>query len=301
MMTPQQAMLLFVYADWVMLFAGLAAIVASLGWCVYAILPSNKGRSRRMLRNALISFLVFTLFFGTQSTLHLYYGPSTLLSKVLFALPVVVMISGFLASAGYAAHAILRRSGIARCQAMLKALLGIVVFVVGAAPHSVALLTPFISAEDHSHHEGTLKVEGESAPDFELAALDGTPFHTADLHGRVIVLNFFATWCGPCQMELPHLQSIWDEFRDNDEFRMLAVGREESNASLNAFRREHGFTLPMASDPDKSTYAKFASGSIPRTYLISRQGTIVYQWTGGYETEISKLRRLLARELAKKR
>jgi len=306
MLTPQQAFRLFMYADWTMLLAGLAAFVISIGWCVYSILPFNKGRRRRTLRNALICFLVFALFFGTQWSVTIpltrifFDDPSTPLCKVLFALPIVVMLSGLIASVGFASHAILRRSGIERRQAMLKSLLGVGVFSVGAAPHTVVLLAPFISAEDHGNQEGTLKLAGEPAPDFELVSVEGTPFRTADLSGRVIVLNFFATWCGPCRMELPHLQAIWDEFRDNDEFRMLVVGQGESDASLNAFRREHGFTFPMASDPDKSTYAKFASTYIPRTYLISSEGTIIYQWTGFYEEEIPKLKKLLSKELAKK-
>jgi len=303
MMTPQQAERLFMYADWAMLLAGLATITVSIILCVCAILPSNKGRRSRTLRWALIFFLVFALFYGTQwsLTIHLVYDLSPLLYKVIIALPLVVMLSGLIASIGYAAHAILRRSGTDRRQAMLKSLLGVVVFSVGAAPPTVALLGPLISAEDHSNREGTLKRAGESAPDFELVTIEGTRFHTADLRGRVIVLNFVATWCGPCQMELPHLQALWDEFRDNDKFRMLVVGQGESDASLNAFRREHGFTFPMASDPDKAIYAEFASQSIPRTYLISSEGTILYQWTGAYEAEIPKLKKLLSKELAKRK
>jgi peroxiredoxin len=115
----------------------------------------------------------------------------------------------------------------------------------------------------------------------------------------VIVLNFFATWCGPCQEELPQLQAIWNEFRNQDHFTMLVVGREETDESVKAFQQAHGFTFPMASDRDASIYAKFASRSIPRTYLISRQGIIVYQWTGSYEEEIPKLKKLLRKELAK--
>jgi peroxiredoxin len=100
-------------------------------------------------------------------------------------------------------------------------------------------------------------------------------------------------------MELPHLQAIWDEFRGNGDFRMLVVGREESDQTVKDFRRKRGFTFPMAADPHRSIYNKFASQAIPRTYLISRQGTIVYQWTGHYEAEIANLRKLLRKELAK--
>jgi peroxiredoxin len=309
MMTPQQAFLVFAYADWVMLIAGIAAIVATIGWCIYAIFPRNKGRRRRVLLRALKSFLVFALFYGTQCSVLIWFVNQQLtpLLIVLFALPVVVMLAGLIASIAFGVHAILRRTGKERRQVVLKALLGVLVFGVGVAPHTAAMLLPLlISAEDHANedhtnHEGTLTHIGEPAPDFELTTIDGTPFRTVDLRGRVIVLNFFATWCGPCQMELPHLQAIWNEFRNNDDFRMLVVGREESDDSVKAFQQEHGFTFPMASDQDASIYNKFASQSIPRTYLISRQGTILYQWTGGYEEEIPKLKRLVSKELGKKK
>jgi peroxiredoxin len=244
------------------------------------------------------------MFWGTQASLFHYmssHDRKTLPVTILFGLPVVVMLSGLIASIAYGARAILRRTGKQRWQMVLKSLLGVVVFGLGVAPHTVAMLIPVLSAENHDNRPGTLTHFGEPVPDFELRTTQGTPFRTVDLRGQVIVLNFFATWCGPCQLELPHLQAIWNEFRSNDDFRMLVVGREESDDSVKAFQKEHGFTFPMASDRDASIFNKFASQSIPRTYLISRQGTIIYQWTGAFEEEIPKLKRLLSKELARTR
>lgn len=300
MMTPQQAERLFVYAYWAMLFVGFASLSTSIGLGMYAIFPGNKGRRKRVLRTALISFLVFAMFFGTQASMMIAVfsnGQWTPLRIVLFSLPVVVILIGLVASITYGVHAILRRTGKQRRQMVLKSLLGVVICGVGAAPHTMTMLAPIISAEDRANRPGTLTHIGKPAPDFQLASIEGTPFHTVDLRGKVIVLNFFATWCGPCQSELPHLQAIWNEFRNDNNFRMLVVGRGESDDSVKAFQQEHGFTFPMASDPDSSIYSEFASQSIPRTYLISRKGTIVYQWTGAYEEETSKMKRLLRKEL----
>lgn len=301
MMTPHQVYRLFAYTDWAMLFVELAALIVSISWGVYAIFPRNKGRRKRVLRTALISFLVFAMFYGTQASVmvaHININEQwSPLLFVLFALPVVVMLVGLAASITYGVHAVLRRTGKQRKEMVLKSLLGVVVFGVGVAPHTVTMLIPIIYAEDHANRPGTLTRVGEPAPDFQLTSIEGTPFHTVDLRGKVIVLTFFATWCGPCEKELPHLQVIWNEFHNDDNFRMLVVGREESDDSVKAFQQKHGFTFPLASDPDRSVYNKFASQSIPRTYLISRQGTIVHQFTGYYEVEISNMKKLLGKEL----
>ena len=298
-MTPQQAFRYFVYADWAMLIVGLAALSTSLGLAVYSILPKNKGRRRTVLLRALVCFLVFAVFWGIQASVMVawFNHEWTPLRIVLFASPAVAMLCGLIGSISYGARAVARRSGEQRRQAVLRSLLGIFVFGVGVAPHTVTALIPVLSAEDHGNRPGTLAHAGEPVPDFELTTIDGVPFRTVDLRGQVIVLNFFATWCGPCQLELPRLQAIWSEFRNNDNFHMLVVGREESDDSIRAFQQEHDMTFPMASDPDASIYGRFASQSIPRTYLISCQGTIVYEWTGAYEEEIPKLKRLLRKEL----
>ena len=299
-----QAFRLFVYADHAMLLVGLAAIITSIVWSIYAILPSSKGRRKRSLIRALIGVLVFAMFYGTQgSVLIAFLNPQwSPLQIILFTLPIVVMLVGLIASITCGVRAVLLRTAKQRRQMVLRSLLAVVVFGVGIAPHTAAILIPIISSDDdHANRPGTLTHVGDQVPDFELTNTDGTPFNTADLRGKVIVLNFFATWCGPCKMELTHLQDVWDEFRNNRDFRMLVVGREESDDGLRAFQQEQGFNFPMASDPDRSIFDKFASQSIPRTYLISRQGTIVYQCTGFYEDEIFRLKKLIRKELKKEK
>jgi len=142
---------------------------------------------------------------------------------------------------------------------------------------------------DVANKPGTLTRIGEPAPDFSLQTLEGKVFVLSEQRGRVVLVNFFATWCGPCQEELHHLQRMWMEFRTNQAFRMLVVGRKESSEKVAAFQTKHGLTCPLAADPEGTAYAQFADERIPRTYLISREGTILYQCTGYYETELAKL------------
>ena len=127
MMSPQQAFRLFVYADWAMLIVGIAAIGAAIGWAIYAVLPRNRGQRRRVLLKALMSFLVVAMFWGTQAsvTVAFFHEQWTPLFIVLFALPVVVMLVGLIASIAYAARAILRRTGKERRQMLLRSLVGV--------------------------------------------------------------------------------------------------------------------------------------------------------------------------------
>ncbi len=313
-MTYQQAFRIFLYSDWLMLIAALVAlsmaIIWAVIWLVCVILPRYKGRRRQAIHRSLIGLLVFAIYFATQMSITYVtfeVHPTSLLdllsafpTNLIVVSPIVVMAVGLVVSILYGIRSVLYRFGAERRRGLLKAVLGVVIFCLGAAPHTATMLIPVLVVEDNSNHEGTLARSGDPVPDFELATLDGAPFNTAELRGRVIVLNFFATWCGPCQMELPQLETVWDEFKSNRDFRMLVVGRKETDDAVRTFRKKRGLTFPMASDPHGAICGKFATNYIPRTFLISRQGTIIHEWTGNHETEVSNLRKLLRRELAEK-
>ena len=152
---------------------------------------------------------------------------------------------------------------------------------------------------DKHQAEGTLTETGEPAPDCSFTTLDGKTLRLSDLHGRPVLLNFFATWCGACLLELPEVQKIWDGIDDKSRFQMLVVGREETVADVRAFQEEHHFSFPMAADPKRAAFEQFATEGIPRTYLISADGKIVYQWLGFDEEPLGTLKDALNAEIAK--
>lgn len=142
---------------------------------------------------------------------------------------------------------------------------------------AIALSTLAVGEETDS---STYTSVGESMPEINFTTVDGIRISNETLKGSVVMLNFFATWCGPCRSELPHLEKdVWQAFKDED-FKLVVVGREHTAAELNAFRDETRFTFPLAADPKRATYGLFAEKWIPRNYVIDRDGTILFQSKG---------------------
>jgi len=129
------------------------------------------------------------------------------------------------------------------------------------------------AARSRNLAERTLVQLGDSAPEFSLATIDGDSV-TLPSPNKVVLINFFATWCGPCQLELPHIDEIWLDLKDDDRFQLLVIGREETPESVRKFCDEHPFSFPMTADPKREVYSLFAKESIPRTIVVSPEGQL---------------------------
>jgi peroxiredoxin len=145
---------------------------------------------------------------------------------------------------------------------------------------------------------------GDPAPDVSFTTLDGSTKRLSDFRGKLVILNFFATWCGPCNRELPHLDELWSGVKDNDGIVMFVISRKESPEIVTPFIAEHGFTFPVALDPEAAAFSQFAKEGIPRTYLIARDGTILFQTRGFadvpvYQRELATLRQIIHQELSR--
>jgi len=156
-----------------------------------------------------------------------------------------------------------------------------------------------LSAAQQTEFESTLTKVGQQVPEIGWMTLDGQKFDAKSLHGKVVLVNFFATWCGPCMQEMPHLQKdVFQKFKDKN-FVMVAIGREHNDAELKEFRKKREFTIPIAADPERKIYSRFATQYIPRNYVIAADGKIAFQSVGYNEGEFKKMLDVIDKELKK--
>jgi len=118
------------------------------------------------------------------------------------------------------------------------------------------------------------------APDFTLPTLSGAPIRLSDLRGKVVLLNFWVTWCGSCRAEMPTLDALYQQYKDRG-LEVLAVNLDATTTSkVQAFVGELGVTFRIGLDPSSSIARTYRVAGLPTTYLIDRAGNVVVQEVG---------------------
>ena len=170
--------------------------------------------------------------------------------------------------------------------ALLVVLVALVVAIIfwpvetTAAPRSIA-------TQQDDIEKTTLIHAGDVAPDFTVEMLDGSKVTLSELRGKVVLVGFWATWCPPCRQELSHMQKdVIDRFAGK-ELVVLPISRGEKRQTVEEYIAKMGYTFPIGLDGDQSIYKKYATNYIPRSFVVGRDGKVVYVAVG-YDEQIAK-------------
>lgn len=114
---------------------------------------------------------------------------------------------------------------------------------------------------------------GKSAPSFQLADIDGQSVSLNDFRGKPVLLNFWATWCSPCRVEMPYIQEVYDEWSERGLV-VLAINIGEGPGEVEEFMRGHSLTFPVLLDMAGNVARQYNIRGIPTTYFIDSSGVI---------------------------
>ncbi len=138
----------------------------------------------------------------------------------------------------------------------------------------IFILSAFLYAGDR----GYIVAVGDKAPDFEMEFIDGQKTKLSELRGQIVILQFTASWCSVCRLEMPHLEKdVWQKYKDQNVL-LIGVDRDEPLETVIAFQKKIGTTYPLALDPGANIFGLFANkeAGVTRNVVIDKTGKIVF-------------------------
>jgi len=125
---------------------------------------------------------------------------------------------------------------------------------------------------------------GQPAPDFTLTLLDGSTLSLSDLQGKVVVINFWGSWCPPCREELPDLQAVWEAYRERGVV-FVGIAYQEEVSSVQGAAAEFGLTYPLGLDVGERTATAYGITGVPETFVVDPEGRVAYVHIGPVSAE----------------
>lgn len=127
-----------------------------------------------------------------------------------------------------------------------------------------------------SDPQGTTIMPGDSLPEFSIVLNNGELISKSTLKGKVPVIVFFNTGCSDCRKELPIVQQLWLNYKDDSEVVIMAISREESAKEISEYWEEHNLTIPWSAQENRDIYSLFAPSVIPRIFIADRNGIVTF-------------------------
>lgn len=138
---------------------------------------------------------------------------------------------------------------------------------------------------------------GQQVPDFDLTTTDGKTIRMADLKGKVVMLQFTASWCSVCRKEMPHIESdIWKKYKNNKNFALYGIDLDEPKDIVEKFAKQIPVTYPLALDPKGSIFYQFAEegAGVTRNVIVDKTGMIIYMTRLYKKEEFQEMKKVIA-------
>jgi len=138
---------------------------------------------------------------------------------------------------------------------------------------------------------------GQQVPDFDLTTTDGKTIRMADLKGKVVMLQFTASWCSVCRKEMPHIEAdIWKKYKNNPNFALYGIDLDEPKDIVEKFAKQIPVTYPLALDPKGGIFYQFAEqkAGVTRNVILDKTGKIVYMTRLYKEEEFAEMKKVIA-------
>jgi len=143
---------------------------------------------------------------------------------------------------------------------------------------------------------------GSAAPDFSLPTLSSSsPISLSEYKGDVVLVNFWATWCKPCEEEMPAMERLYQALHE-EGFQMIAVSVDEDRAEVETFQQQMALSFPIAMDPERAVARAYQTMGFPESILVGRDGSVIERYVGPRDWDASayksRIRALLSQPAA---